>query len=64
MSQPNATFEDDLSALLDGELSPAEQAALEARISEDPALQAQYDALAEARAFFAEHGPVAAPART
>lgn len=61
MSQPNLELEEDLSALLDGELSPAEQAALEARLSEDPALQARYDELAEARAFFGKHGAVAAP---
>lgn len=62
MSHSNATFEEeDLSALLDGELSPAERAALESRLQGDPALQAELDAIAEAREFLAEHGPVSAP---
>ncbi len=37
-----------LSAYLDGELSPAETAALDARIAADPALAARLDALADA----------------
>lgn len=59
----HATFEEeDLSALLDGELSASERTALEERLRNEPALRAEYDALAEARSFFAQHGPVAAPA--
>ncbi|MGE0708372.1 MAG: hypothetical protein AB7N76_18845 [Planctomycetota bacterium] len=36
---------DDLSALIDGELPPEEQAALEARLAEDPALAAELEEL-------------------
>lgn len=51
-----------LSAYLDGELTPAEAARVDAELASDASLRAELDELAGARAFFAEHGPVAAPA--
>ncbi|MCB9741967.1 MAG: hypothetical protein H6741_09800 [Alphaproteobacteria bacterium] len=51
-----------LTALIDGELSPAEQAEVERALSQDPALQAEYDELLAAVDFVREHGPVDAPA--
>lgn len=60
MSDP--TLNDNLSAYLDGELTPAEAAELAARLRTDPALQAELDALREAVELLRAHGPVQAPA--
>ncbi|MCB9679320.1 MAG: zf-HC2 domain-containing protein [Alphaproteobacteria bacterium] len=59
MSEPFAN--EMLSAYLDGELSEGERAELEATLAEDAGLRAELDALADARAFLAEHGAVSAP---
>lgn len=52
---------EDLSALLDGELGDAETAALEAQLTRDPALAAELDALRAAADHLRVHGPFRAP---
>lgn len=63
MNDPDTLpFEDErLTAYLDGELSPAEVAALEADLERDPALRAELDALTSVSAFLADNLPMAAP---
>lgn len=50
-----------LSALLDGELTDTEAAALEAELAADPALREELEALRAASRFLRDHAPVSAP---
>lgn len=50
-----------LSAYLDGELTDAELARIEAELDGDASLRAELDALAGARDFLGQHGMIAAP---
>ncbi len=64
MSEPFANIDatEQLSAYLDGELTSEERRAVESSLQGDASLRAELDALADARAFLAEHGAVSAPA--
>lgn len=56
-----STQPENLSAYLDGELTAAEIAALEAELASDPGLRAELEALEGAVDFVRSHGPLQAP---
>ena len=52
---------ENLSAFLDGELTPEEFDLVQAELDRDPALRAELDDLSEVRSFLGKHGAMAAP---